>query len=720
MRTMMINNWKRSMRTTMKMLGTALFILHSSFFISCNPEPDESDLYTFTGETIESWIEQDSTLTAFNYILSRVGYDRMMAAYGTYTCFAPTNDGVTAYCDSLYNDVEAVIPHNGMRQPEGVSTDYMSSSDADKVKWLSDSLCLNIVKFHLSTTYRNIVSLTGTGEVSTLLGYEFSYSSTGDGSTILGDKAIIISSDNETTNGIIHVIDNVIPRFTRFIGEMLERDGGYTIFSEAFQRTHLCDSVMTYTKGSFEYKQMTRVQQSPIIWPANGVGTSGTLECKVGYTVFAESDEVMRANGINSFEDLVAYANQQYASAPDWYDYMNENGLTVSTGDDYTNRFNALNMFVAYHILKASMSSNQLVFEKGSSSFWNYAPDADPHDYYETMLPHTMMKIWEPSNVGSGKSLFINRYRLNNTLTDQLASQGSDAMHEVIRNGVSINRGGSLQAYNGYVHAINGMLVYDRIVPKGVLNERMRVNCTSLFPELINNRFRYWSAGDGNIPATHSNFYVGIPSHFFDNMVIYDENLCLNYWTRSTVRCYEADMVQFWGQYDMAFRLPSVPSGIYEIRVVYAPMSYGSFMQYYIGSSSSVSSMQPIGLPFDARIMVTDARIGFTDVATEDDGGVASDVALHNRGYMRGPYSYCGHGDNPGWNATTNNGRYEYGASMTVRYVLGRIQINQGTENWLRIKSLDPNNKTSPVGLDFVELVPTSVLDNQQYIEDWY
>ena len=691
-------------KKVMWIVCAALFTIHYSLFISCNPEPDESDLYTFTGETIESYIQQDSSLTAFNYILSRVGYDRMMAAYGTYTCFAPTNDGVMAYCDSLYNDPEAIIPHNGMTE--------------NSLEGLSDSLCLNIARYHLSTTYRNIVSLTGNGEVTTLLGYEFSYSSTSEGQTILADKAIIVSSDNETTNGIVHIIDNVIPRFTRFIEDVLERDGGYSIFARALRETGLCDSVMEYTKGTFEYKQLTRENFSGALYPANGTGTTGTVDCKVGYTVFAESDDVMKANGINSFEDLVTYANEQYGNAPDWYDYMNENGLAVSTGDDYTSRFNALNMFVAYHILKASMSINQLVFEKGSSTYWNYAPDADPYDYYETMLPHTMMKIWEPANVGTGKSLFINRYRMNNTLTDELASQGSDAMHEVVRNGVTIVRGGSLLAYNGYVHAINGMLVYDRIVPKGVLNERMRVNCTSLFPELITNRFRYWSTADGNIPSTHDTSRAGIPAKYFDNMMLYDENICFAYCLHGAWRCFESDQMQFWGQYDLAFRLPSVPTGIYEIRVVYAPMSYGSFMQYYIGTSSSVSSMQALGLPFDATVQVEDPRIGMTNAQDEEDMGVTTDVAMHNRGYMRGPYSYCGHAEN-GWTAT-NNARFEYGTSMTVRYVLGRVQLNQGNENWLRIKTLNPDKKTNPVGLDFVELVPASVLDNQQYIEDWY
>ena len=689
-----------------RLIGLSFIICPLLFSVSaCNPEPDESDLFTFTGETIESYIQKDSALTAFNYILTRVGYDRMMAAYGTYTCFAPTNDGVMAYCDSLYNDTEAIIPHNGMT--------------ANSLEGLSDSLCLNIARYHLSTTYRNIVSLTGNGEVSTLLGYEFSYSSNSEGQTVLGDKAVVISSDNETSNGIVHVIDNVIPRFTRFIDDVLERSGSYDIFAEALRVTGLADSLMEYTKGEFEYRQQTRENFSGSIYPANGPGSSGTMDCKVGYTVFAESDEVLRNNGINSFADLVQYANDQYGSAPDWYDYMSENGLSVSTGDDYTNRFNALNMFVAYHIVKASMSINQLVFEKGSSTYWNYAPDADPYDYYETMLPHTMMKIWEPVSVGSGKNLYINRYRMNNTLTDELGTQGSAAMHEVVRQGVLINRGGSLLAYNGYVHAINGMLVYDRVVPKGVFNERMRVNCTSLFPELINNRFRYWSTSDGNIPSSHDGSRLGIPSHYFDNVTLYDENICFCYCLRGAWRCFQADQMQFWGQYDFSFRLPSVPSGIYEIRVVYAPMSYGSFMQYYIGTSSSVSSMQALGLPFDATVAVDDPRIGMTDAWNEDDKGVATDVAMHNRNFMRGPHSYTGHGEN-GYNENSS-ARFEYGTgSYTIRYVLGRVQLNQGVENWLRIKTLNPDKKTNPVGLDFVELVPASVLDNQQYIEDWY
>ena len=95
---------------------------------------------------------------------------------------------------------------------------------------------------------------------------------------------------------------------------------------------------------------------------------------------------------------------------------------------------------------------------------------------------------------------------------------------------------------------------------------------------------------------------------------------------------------------------------------------------------------------------------------------------MHNRSFMRGPHSYCGHGEQ-GYDAA-KSARTEYyettGGSYTIRYVLGRVQLNQGNENWLRIKTLNPDASTNPVGLDFVELVPTSVLDSQEYTEDWY
>ena len=402
---------------------------------ACNPEPDESDLYTFTGETIESFIKKDSTLSSFNYVLSQVGYDRLMSAYGIYTCFAPTNDGLKAYCDSLYDDPEAAVPHNGMTERS--------------LYGLTKELCMNLVRYHLSANVRTAVNLLTNPEVSTLLGYEFEVSFDSIGRPVFNDKATVISSDHETTNGIVHIIDNVIPRREQPSGYYLDRAENYKIFNEALKRTGLVDSLLKFKKeGTFKFTQIARQNYSGKL--------SSEEVCKVGYTIFAETDEVMARNGINSFDDLVKYANDVYGNSSEWYDYIRENGITVKTDDDYTDRYNALNMFVAYHILNAWMSENQLVFEQNQSSFWNYAPDADQYDYYETMLPHTMMKVWMPHT--ENRNIYINRYQTNNTLTNEVGTMGTN--HELVRRGVKVNRGKQIVAGNAYIISIDNTSIF--------------------------------------------------------------------------------------------------------------------------------------------------------------------------------------------------------------------------------------------------------------------
>ena len=388
---------------------SGLILLAASLaFGACNKEPDDSNLYTFTGETVETFIQKDSDLTAFNYILTRVGLDRMMASYGQYTCYAPINSGVREYIDSLYNDPEAVIPHNSMTE--------------NSLEGLSDSLCNDIARFHLTNGLYSIIEMGGSGAtITTMLGRPISSKVDSLGNTVLNDASTIISEDNEVTNGLVHKVTRVVPRSARSLGDTFDRLEEYTIFNEALHRTGLADSVVRSSKN----KVFTK--------PADCNDTDGSLlycptECKVGYTIFAESDAVMKANGINSFDDLVRFANNVYANAPEWYDYMRELGLKVSTGNDYTNRFNALNMFVAYHILFASMAQDQLVFEDkagvpAGTDKWNYVNGGEPYDYYETMLPSTLLKIWEPQ---PGKVLYINRYRTFNTLTDEIGKMGNN------------------------------------------------------------------------------------------------------------------------------------------------------------------------------------------------------------------------------------------------------------------------------------------------------
>lgn len=685
----------------------------------CNPEPDESDLFTATGETAADYIDRKAELSSFKQILTKVGLYRNLSAYGEYTCFIPTNDAVATYIEELYNDPEAAIPHNGMTE--------------NSLEGLTDSLCNDIARYHLvaGTVMTTIDMGGGTGSVNTMLRIPFTSDGT-SGQIVLNNMATIIEPDSVVTNGVVHVIDKVIPRNTRLMSEEMERLAEFSIFAEAMELTGLADSV---TKSK---KDMTYTISDIKDVDSNGNTTSDLYspdECKIMYTIFAEPDSIMNLNGIYNIDDLIRYANDVYGGAAAWYDYLTETGQTVSTGDDYTNRFNALNMFVAYHILYAGMPEDELVYERSNKWLkaltWNYVNDAQPFDYYETMLPHTILKIWQPQPMVTRKSLYINRYIAFNTLTDEVGTMGSAGMHPVLREGVKINRttdhapgaqNWNVQTYNGYLHSLQGMLVYDEMVPKGVLHERLRFDSTTLLPEMINNGFRMSNSDEiSALNAGGSGARVAFPLNYFDNVVSYTSENRFRYNVKGAYNAWQSDTFQGWGDYDLAIKLPPVPTNTYEFRIFYTPMGHGGMMQFYLGNSSSLQSMMALDVPLDVRIPYTDPRIGSTPFYEEDDLGVATDAALRNRGYMRGLFSYVDHPEYGDGNSTDHNMRSD-ARNASFRKIMGRMQLKQSEEYWFRIKNVIPNdgNLARKWQFDYIEFVPLDVVDNDMYSEDWY
>ena len=81
---------------------------------SCREEIDTSDLYTFTGETVSSFLSSETNKDTYSYyyeLLQNVRQSthtqssvaNLLSARGNYTCFAPTNDAITAYLDTAVN-----------------------------------------------------------------------------------------------------------------------------------------------------------------------------------------------------------------------------------------------------------------------------------------------------------------------------------------------------------------------------------------------------------------------------------------------------------------------------------------------------------------------------------------------------------------------------------------------------------------------------------------
>ncbi|MCI5570176.1 MAG: hypothetical protein MR386_00665, partial [Prevotella sp.] len=462
----------------------------------------------------------------------------------------------------------------------------------------------------------------------------------------------------------------------------------------------------------------------------------------------AETNETLARYGIHDFASLKAKCIEWYANAKEWYDYPGKDEYEISTGDDYTYKYNVVNMFMRYHIIKAGMTKSKLTYVRNmANQDWNYAFGGEPFDYYETMLPHALMKIWQPlyQNTGAQTNIWINRYRQNNTLTDEIGTMGKDETHQIIKQGVMIsNKAADIQAYNGYIHTIEDVLVYDADVPNHVLHERMRIDSGSMLYELISNNIRYATPAEIGARNLSSNdgTMVRLPLNYFDNLVSYNQKTKLAWYCTGAWRAWQADQISGWDEYDFALRLPAVPTGDYEIRVIYPPMANSGLMQYYLGTSSDPSSMQPLGIPFDARYpnSTIDAdrdATGYMLSSEFSDYGVASDLVMRNHGYMRAPASFArGNGDgkgrsNPIYTRVTdpstmltsliNCCRYEegYGTSM-MRKILGTVHIDQSKEYWLRIKNLLTGYDQLGFSFDFLELVPVDIVNSQDYTEDWY
>ena len=684
---------KINQRVKWSVACAAFLISHFSFLVSsCSEDIDESNLYTFTGETIEDYLSNRSEqFSSFNYILSRIGYDKILSAYGTYTCFAPTNDAVTNYIDSLYDDNTNIdLPHNGMT--------------ARGLEGLTDSLCEDIALFHLLNTKVMGVNMGNGMTIKTLLGRDINTSiDSVSGQVVISRAALVTSIDNELENGVLHELNHVITRSNLLVaGEMESHPDLFTIFSNALKVTGLADSLTLQQKTDIK-----EVTNETTYWVPE--------KCEMGYTVFAETDEVFKANGINGIDDLAKYAAEQYAACADegsgWYDYARRNNIEVSTGRDYENPWNVLNMFVRYHLVQYKVPWNKLVYD------YNQVSKVTLCEYYETMLPYTLIKLTR----NSGKRL-LNRWTANNSLTDRVAELGTNAMHTVLFEGVELaGQNSQVAAANGYIHPLNGVLVYNADVPQGALNERLRFDDTSLLGEMMSNGIRGMTVAEIKAHVDGGDFSrVRFPSNYFDHLTVYNgDDTQLRYlapddgaWSN-----YEGDEFLCVGAYDFAMRLPPVPDGTYELRIGYTANGARGMLQFYLGRSNDQTTMEALDIPLDMRFVpannsdgTPDTRTGWCLWTVTDDRGVESDNNMHNLGYMRGPLYYT---LGPNGSTVARSNRED------LRRIIAKQNFEQG-EYWLRFKTVLPDNTGAQFHLDYIEFCPENIYNNTIYAEDMY
>ena len=192
-------------------------------------------------------------------------------------------------------------------------------------------------------------------------------------------------------------------------------------------------------------------------------------------------------------DHLVAEFKKENGIVTNWDEIMDkvkticQSYYPNATNPDLTSPDNAVNQFVAYHIVKGSMAYNKLVIHYNEVGYAYTNPlklGIDKMQYWETMGKYPRLLKMTEGKQTDGKRL--NRY---------VAKYDWDSYDEldVPRPGILVlpNNGvRDIQALNGFYYPIDDVLWYDDDVPGKVLNERIRFDVLAIQPELMTNGMR--------------------------------------------------------------------------------------------------------------------------------------------------------------------------------------------------------------------------------------
>jgi uncharacterized surface protein with fasciclin (FAS1) repeats len=206
---------------------------------------------------IGAYFEQNSNdFSIFYSVLKKSGTLSFLNAYGTYTCFAPTNEA--------FNN-------------------FFSAKGKTSVDDFTPEELKDLVRYHVIIDTINSTRFTdGKLPSPTMYGQYLTartYFEDGKAKTKINKYSEIETMDIRTANGIIHSIKSVLEPVTQTLAEMIEQESDYSIFTAALKETGLYDTLMLMPSESDEEKR----------W----------------FTVMVPPDSVYNQEGIQSFNDLM-------------------------------------------------------------------------------------------------------------------------------------------------------------------------------------------------------------------------------------------------------------------------------------------------------------------------------------------------------------------------------------------------------------------------------
>ena len=706
----------------MTKLTQVLRLFFALFLIcACSEDVDTSARYVFKYENVLTYLQKHEAYHEYANILTKVKIGKynsstvaqLLGARGNYTVFAPTNQAIHDYLQTLVDEELISEPSwdaftdstklDSIRKVIVFNSIIDGGDERDNFYYVSDFPEADKGEFILGNLFDKKLSVSRFADPDSLC--------------INGDCPIDkYQRDILTVNGIIHQIGKVIaPKdvtAASYIQECLDeqREGYLTIF-RAIQACGLLDTLSVIRDEVYE-----ELYQQGKIDNLNGMTAVGFAEGDVGYapkhrlygfTIFAETDDFWRSQRLDpTSRDLLQDLTKWIL---DNHQYSNDDVFT--TGTDYASEKNLLYQWVTYHILPMKIPADKLVFHINEYGFDLNKPKLytiPVYEYYTSFGPRRLFKLYESKE---SNGVYINRFPKHDN-----GRRGTN--HELYcdpdKVGCKVDADSPMailtDLVNCNIYPIDAPLSYNDAVRDNLQKDRIRFDGMSLFPEAINNDIRLKKA------TAEQYKHVYIPNtvrsyNYFPNM---QQNADMNFvyynaWNDDWCNL-QRDEMKAVGRFEVMFTLPPVPRrGTYEVRYKVLANSNRGIAQIYFGSDPDNLPVAgiPIDLTMDCRNDADARKVGYEKDTDDDDFNAEVDKRMRNNGYMKGPQSIdSDNGTERGWNDREN-----------IRHIFVRQTLDPNKTYYIKLKSVLESSKKE-FYMDFIEYCAKEIYDNPVEPED--
>lgn len=685
----------------------------------CKEKIDTSARYVFTVDQAMSYLEKHEAYSQYVELLGQVPISmrskstvaQLLAARGHYTVFAPTNEAVEAYLQQLCEE-----------EPDLLSA---PSWDAFRSEQKRDSIRRVIVC--------NSIIDSGDHEEAYMInsfpqrtGTEFPLGNMNDRKLSVRYQGVdtifinntcpidLIQRDIIVSNGVIHQMKRVIaPKdvtASLYLQEIIDGEKeGFLVMAKAIQACGLMDTLSKIRDEVYEDLYQRGLIPETVHLFIDGHfpnGENWTPRHRLyGYTIFAETDEFWRGQGLNP----EAPSSTLLPELMNWIvrNHQYSDGDQFTTDENYRNERNILYQWTTYHILPFRAPADRLVFHRNE---FGYSPSA-PYRYsipmyelYTTMGKPRLLKIYE-SNESNG--IYLNRFPV-------LDHDRTGILHELScapeRTGCYVDRDPEHAILNDIVNCciypIEAPLSYNDDVRDALSRQRLRFDGMTLFPEAMNNEIRLKLSGD----VKNQDVYIPVTKiyNYFENMQMNDQTtfIYLNAYNYQWCNLH-SDEMKAKGRFEITFKLPPVPrKTTYELRYKVLPNGDRGIQQFYFGSDPN--RMPAAGIPVDLTRGIGSMNVGYEPDGKDEDYNIEVDKRLRNNGVMKGAKSVTANG---------SSSDIERNRNSNLRYIIIRQTLEPDKTYYMRVKSvLDSEEKE--FYMDYLEFCPKEVYDNPETPED--